>query len=1227
MAAPITSLEPFTSLGMAGIKNSGPYYVNDASIVYPTGNQIIQQSLDTGERFHILTSRVNQKNGSRHTKLTAFSVNFDGNYLALASTRNNDSPILVIYQLPSNQIYMSMPQENSDDIYFVGFNSYQSPNHLGLFLVSDPRKYRLTIFDLNIKTQTKSVSFTEKFETATFHPNHDNLIILYSKSCLGYLRANDDNVTNLTVPNYSIFSGFVFSYNEESVTVATSGRDVLFFSDMQLSYTMRISEDSPIIFITSFPHGFVLTTESYKLILIQHIPGQKTLSRIFQQGAVISYNISHPIVWSAFSPSWHQMILNVDFRQLIIVNIRELESSTESSIINPNILSHKGPVASISSCSYKPMLVSCGSEDKTVIVWDYSKQSALLHSEFAEDLIDVSFHPSGDLVAVASTDKLYLLSATVDSLVQISQWPLFNCLSIEFSNGGQFLVAASHIITFINPYTQEIIATLRGHTGLIHSISWSPDDKRLVSCGSDGAIVEWNAVNQEESWSINVPKSDFESAVINDRGTIIACSGSNIVHHLFNGRYQRRIYDSSNQNDNDIGFSAAFFATSSCIVLGDNLGGVLVGPFPFLLPAHNQAEFENIPQLEFSESQEVSKVTVNQLIPFVSEDIFKIHCGRVTSICSSLDSRILFSSAEDSSICIFNILTGSQVYNHSTLPILRCDVPKQQFFHISQSRFDELQFAIEKMKRDIQKQREQYEIDTIASLQDHQKVVLELTAQNDEKKAKLLHQIDSLKSAMDDSTVKAALIYQNMEVSHLNEAKALTNLYEQKLALERSKSETIAKELEDLKCSYEERIYLLRQQYKGSLQDFSDKVDNEQDQLTKNLELTRNRISESQEKQDQVLIDLELEFEKDRMAIDLEYHNKITVLNKTLADLEVKNNDLKKIIDREKADLDDLDGELKNMKEKRAELDKDIKALEHTQECRTSELNDRDETLIRQAERLQKLQSSNVELQKNKDIMEFRLEEMGKELQPSLDEIARLSTEYEGNSEEIRTIKRFTKAGHRTMLDKAHQIEVLKRKLELQNAALLKKKRVIQMFTVDLTEGVQKEDAGNKMKILKALHDKYVASHNLEETLKDANEAIDDNTRHRKHLQQSVMLLQRQIHQQQDITTKHFTGKSAENAVLLNDLNRLQKENRTLKKKVDNAKSDVEMLESNLKRFRQSNQDQKIKQDQRMAKTSYGPRVQKKIMGDWIQEQSTARATSRISVVDSRGKYIRSSKT
>jgi predicted RNase H-like nuclease (RuvC/YqgF family) len=115
------------------------------------------------------------------------------------------------------------------------------------------------------------------------------------------------------------------------------------------------------------------------------------------------------------------------------------------------------------------------------------------------------------------------------------------------------------------------------------------------------------------------------------------------------------------------------------------------------------------------------------------------------------------------------------------------------------------------------------------------------------------------------------------------------------------------------------------------------------------------------------------------------------------------------------------------------------------------------------------------------------------------------------------------------------------------------------------------------------------------------------------------MLLQSQVHQHQEITAKHLTTKAAENSVLLNDLNRLQRENRLLRKKVENTRSDVEMLESNLRRVRQATRERQIQQA-RVARSQQAAPHQ--VVGDWVKEKSRTGVMSSVSVVDSRGKFL-----
>lgn len=1197
-----TVLEAFSTLGMTEIPNTGPFYISDASIALVAGNQIVQHSVDTGERSYLFADRLTYSD-FRTEKITAFSVSIDGNYVALGVNRSSTDPTFELYHVKKEILHSSIVQNKSNGIIFTAFHR---TDKLLLYVSSFYNKNILTIYNYATKMVVKSVDIPFNFKSAVFsHLADDMTVIFYNSSSLYYIPSNANEVIKIDCPNYSRFTGFVYSLSEKSCCVASSGRDLLFYQDFQLKHTMTLSEDSSIIFLSSFNHGLICATESFKICLIHHIPIPNDISKSFQQGPCVSYGFKYPVVWASFSQCQNQIVCDIDNRQLILVNIRELELGTESSIINPNIVSHKGPIIAISICAYKPMLVSCGGEDKTVIVWDYSKQTSVLFCEFQEELTDVSFHPSGDLIAVASTEKLYLFAVTVDSLINVAQWPLFNCLSIQFSNGGHFLVAASHIITFINPYTQEIITTLRGHTGLVHSLSWSPDDKRLVSCGSDGKVIEWNGVTQEINWELQIDETEFVSSVITERGTILACSQSNLIHHLFNKRQHHRINEELTTK-----YTSVLFLSPSCIAVGDSLGGVQLVQFPFVVPQVSRPKFGNVPQLEFAGTQDPRFTT--EPIPFQGGQIYTAHLGCITRLCVSLDSRVLFTSSSDSSVCVFNVLQTAHKFTQPKITVLRCDVPRQQFFLVQQTKYDELQRVIEKLKIDIQRQRSTYEAETIETLQAHQRNLADLTMQHNERKEKLCIQLQNLRDAIDDSTVQAALIYQNMENSHLGEAKTLTNIYEQKLGLEQSKCDILSKEVEDLRCSYEERVYILQQQYKDSMEGLSNNIVAKRDQLAQDLINTNNEIQASDDRMRDRMINLEVEFGKDKMAAKLEYHTKKQELEKLERDLNDKCKGLEEEIRKQELKLDKKRDKLNEAKEERAKLDKEIKQQEHLQECKTSELHDRDETLLRQELRLEQLQRSNQELTKFREIMDYRIAEMSRDLQPSRDEIARLKSELNGTDEEISNVKRVVQTNHRTMKDKALHIEVLKNKLIDAKTVLEKKKRVIQVFSEELKEDIKSADC---LAYVKNLHEKYVLVTDIENNIKDENGAIKDQTRQRRQLQENVLLLQKSAKQQKSMMDKHFKTKSIENTQLILDLNELQKENRTLITKLELIKSDVDMVNANLKRIRQTRAEQ-IQKRLGTVRSSLGPRPL--VTSDWVKN----RVGSSVTVVDGRGKYL-----
>lgn len=65
-------------------------------------------------------------------------------------------------------------------------------------------------------------------------------------------------------------------------------------------------------------------------------------------------------------------------------------------------------------------------------------------------------------------------------------------MQCSFSNGGHLFAAVhSNVIQVYSTTGFENVANLKGHNGKIRSVVWSADDSKLVSCGMDGAVYEW----------------------------------------------------------------------------------------------------------------------------------------------------------------------------------------------------------------------------------------------------------------------------------------------------------------------------------------------------------------------------------------------------------------------------------------------------------------------------------------------------------------------------------------------------------------------------------------------------------------------------------------------------------------------------------------------------------------------------------------------------------------
>jgi len=231
----------------------------------------------------------------------------------------------------------------------------------------------------------------------------------------------------------------------------------------------------------------------------------------------------------AISSSEHELLSVCTSNQLLKIPFAAISNITPDMIKPVYATLHApGPIVGLSMATRKPLIATCGKNDRMIGIWNYSERKEILHKSFQEEIHSIAFHPSGFHLCVGFHDRLKLMHILLDDFKKIIEYPVKACKQCEFSKGGQLLAAVSGtMIVIYNVYTAERKMDLRGHNGRICSLEWSPDDKFLCSSGTDGAIYLWNIEDGgKRIGEFNHKGVSYTSTIFNQEEKIIYSAGT-----------------------------------------------------------------------------------------------------------------------------------------------------------------------------------------------------------------------------------------------------------------------------------------------------------------------------------------------------------------------------------------------------------------------------------------------------------------------------------------------------------------------------------------------------------------------------------------------------------------------------------------------------------------------------------------------------------------------------
>lgn len=148
-------------------------------------------------------------------------------------------------------------------------------------------------------------------------------------------------------------------------------------------------------------------------------------------------------------------------------------------------------------------VVSAG-YDATVRIWPLSGGGEIVRS-LPTPLNDVAVAPDGEIVAAGANGKVYFLSAGGDVLSEIEASPT-PVIAVAISPDGNLVAAASirGSVAVIERKSRKLAHTLVGPGLPVWSVAFFPDNRTLLTGGTDRMIRRWDASSGEPIGAVAV---------------------------------------------------------------------------------------------------------------------------------------------------------------------------------------------------------------------------------------------------------------------------------------------------------------------------------------------------------------------------------------------------------------------------------------------------------------------------------------------------------------------------------------------------------------------------------------------------------------------------------------------------------------------------------------------------------------------------------------------------
>ena len=706
------------------------------------------------------------------------------------------------------------------------------------------------------------------------------------------------------------------------------------------------------------------------------------------------------IIAMALNNSETTLIALTDTLQLMSFAVKNNKGKNEFQVFNHSF--HNGSITGVDVCQRKPLVVTCG-VDRSIKIWNYLTLELELSKEFEESVESVALHPNGNYVLAGFSDKLRLMNLLIDDIKTFREFQFKNSTSCSFSCGGHLLAAVSH--NRIGVYSSvdfRNIVDLIGHDGKVTSITWSNDDQYLVSCAEDGSLYQWDIADGKRTYETVLKQCSFSDvSMAPDNSGLVYAVGSDKTIKQFQGAQVLKEIDLHTITLSSVVLSH----DGSMLFTGSTTGRIQSFKFPLTLPG------------EWLE--------------------YKIHGDIITQMKLALDDNRLITASRDGSLCFWQVKTSDGV------PPERKDI---EFSYageilITKSELEDKNKLVFTLQQQVDETKTESEYQL--KLKDNKYVEEARIA-----KKKFNADISELKQTIhrlenDITSIKkdhSGAMAQVMEDNEKNVAE-ISEQFKSKLIVEYQKYANMEDKYNAVTQSHKKKMESIEkakgEEFKKMQDEFDAKLVKNQHEVKRHEKIGNEKVRAVEE----MLKQTEEDADKEILELKTKYEKILRSEREANVRLRGETGIIRKKLQSVMKDTEEYKVNISKMTTENQKLHKTIKNMEKDINDLKNEIRNRDETIGDKEKMITELKRTGIELEKNRFVLEHKIENLKQQILPKDDLIRDLRSQIDAMEDELNAVTR-------TQADLEVTIDETKSKLTTTSQELVVERKRASNLTV-----------------------------------------------------------------------------------------------------------------------------------------------------------------------------------